>query len=421
MKFMSLKSAPIKRIALVLLVLATVALGACGDRAAHEPAAGEHAAADAFERGPHNGRLLRDGSFALEVTVYEAGVPPEFRLYGYRDGKLLPPDALQPLIEIRRLDGETTRFTFRPEGDALVADGTVIEPHSFDVKVSAVHAGKTHAWNYASYEGRVTIPAAIAVASGVKTSVAGPATIRDVLPLMGRVAIDRSRQAMVRARFPGIVRSVPVNLGDRVRRGQTLATVEGNDSMRSYTVTAPLDGVVLARNTNVGDVAGEAPLFEIADLSSVWVELHAVGRDADRLRPGQAVRVRPASGGEALATRIDALVPVTHMGTSVVARARILNPDGAWRPGMAVVGDVTVAQREVPLAVKVSGLQRFRDFTVVFARVGDTYEVRMLELGARDAGAVEVLGGLKPGTAYVSEQSFLIRADIEKSGASHDH
>jgi membrane fusion protein, heavy metal efflux system len=416
-----MKIAHLKRAALALLIVTSLALGACGDRAAPKPAEGTHAAADAFERGPHNGRLLRDGPFALEVTVYETGVPPEFRLYGYRDGKPLPPGALQPVVEVRRLDGETTRFTFRPEGDALVADGTVVEPHSFDVKVSVVNDGRTHAWTYASHEGRVTIPAATAAASGVKTSTAGPATIRDVLPLMGRVAIDRSRQAQVRARFPGIVRAVPVNLGDHVRRGQTLATVEGNDSMRRYAVTAPLDGVVLARNTNVGDVAGEAPLFEIADLSSVWIELNAVGRDADRLRPGQTVSVRPASGGEALATRIDALVPVTHAGMSVVARAQIPNRNSAWRPGMAVVGEVTVAQREVPLAVKISGLQRFRDFTVVFAKVGDTYEVRMLELGDRDDTSVEVLGGLKPGTAYVSEQSFLIRADIEKSGASHDH
>ena len=124
---------------------------------------------------------------------------------------------------------------------------------------------------------------------------------------------------------------------------------------------------------------------------------------------------------EALATRIDALVPVTNAGMSVVARAQIPNRNSAWRPGMAVVGGVTVAQRGVPLAVKVSGLQRFRGFTVVFAKVGDTYEARMLELGDRDDASVEVLGGLKPGTAYVSGQSFLIRADIEKSGASHDH
>ena len=407
--------------AAALLIFATLGLGACSQRTETAPTEGEHAATAAFERGPHNGRLLRDGPFALEVTVYETGVPPEFRLYAYRDGKPLPPSVLQPVLQVNRLDGETTRFTFRAVGDALVANGTVVEPHSFDVKVTATYEGKTHTWTYASYEGRVTIPAATAAASGVETAVAGPGTIRDVLPLMGHVAVDPGRQAQVRARFEGIVRSVSVNLGDRVRRGQTLATVEANQSMRTYTVVAPLDGVVLARNTNVGDVAGDASLFEIADLSSVWVELDAVGRDADRLRPGQALQVRPASGGDPLTTTIDALGPVTRAGLSVVARARIPNKDNAWRPGMPVVADVTVAERPVPLAVDVSGLQRFRDFTVVFAQVGDTYEVRMLELGARDAQKAEVLGGLKPGTAYVNKQSFLIRADIEKSGASHDH
>jgi cobalt-zinc-cadmium efflux system membrane fusion protein len=57
----------------------------------------------------------------------------------------------------------------------------------------------------------------------------------------------------------------------------------------------------------------------------------------------------------------------------------------------------------------------------VFAQVGDAYEVRMLTLGARDGEFAEVLSGLKPGTRYVTAQSFLIKADIEKSGASHDH
>ena len=75
----------------------------------------------------------------------------------------------------------------------------------------------------------------------------------------------------------------------------------------------------------------------------------------------------------------------------------------------------------MPLAVRTTGLQAFRDFTVVFTRVEDTYEVRMLELGRSDGEYVEVLGGLKPGAPYVAENSYLIKADIEKSGASHDH
>ena len=80
-----------------------------------------------------------------------------------------------------------------------------------------------------------------------------------------------------------------------------------------------------------------------------------------------------------------------------------------------------MGEHSVPLAVKRKGLQAFRDFTVVFAQVGEEYEVRMLELG-REAGEwVEVLGGLDAGTRYVVANSYLIKADIEKSGASHDH
>jgi cobalt-zinc-cadmium efflux system membrane fusion protein len=71
--------------------------------------------------------------------------------------------------------------------------------------------------------------------------------------------------------------------------------------------------------------------------------------------------------------------------------------------------------------VPVAALQRFREFDVVFAQFGETYEVRMLTLGRRDADSVEVLEGLTPGTSYVTENSYLIKADIEKSGASHDH
>ena len=75
----------------------------------------------------------------------------------------------------------------------------------------------------------------------------------------------------------------------------------------------------------------------------------------------------------------------------------------------------------MPLAVKRVGLQAFRDFTVVYAKVGEQYEVRMLELG-REAGEwVEVLGGIDAGTEYVTNNSYIIKADIEKSGASHDH
>lgn len=407
----------------LLSLLLALLLAACGGEAPHGdddhgramPAAGD------FERGPHNGRLLREGDFALEITIFEDGVPPQYRLYAYRSGEPLDPATVQAGIELHRLDGEVNRFAFTAAGDHLGSPDTVTEPHSFDVRVTAKHDGKDYAWTFASYEGRTTIPAATAADAGMVVEAAGPATLRDVVPLLGTVAMDADRHARVRARFPGIVRSVAVQQGQAVRAGQVLATVEGNESMRTYAVAAPFDGIVLARHTSVGDVAGDGVLFEVADLSRVWVELRAIGTDADRLAPGQAVRLRSATGGATAEAAIDALLPVATAGQGVLARVVLPNADGHWRPGMTVSAEVTVATREVPLAVKESGLQPFRDFTVVFAQVGETYEVRMLELGQRDGDYAEVLGGLKPGTPYVSGNSFLIRADIEKSGASHDH
>jgi cobalt-zinc-cadmium efflux system membrane fusion protein len=82
---------------------------------------------------------------------------------------------------------------------------------------------------------------------------------------------------------------------------------------------------------------------------------------------------------------------------------------------------VQLPPHDAALAVKNAGLQAFRDFTVVFAQVGDTYEVRMLELGRTDGTFSEVLGGLDAGERYVAANSFLIKADAMKSGASHDH
>lgn len=409
------------------LLPAMLLLAACGPSApptdahahGHEQA---HDTATAFARGPHRGRLLRDGDFALEVTIFETGVPPEYRLYAYYADQALAASEVQASIDLTRLDGESNHFEFTPQGDVLVGNAPVTEPHSFDVRVQASHAGTSYSWHFASYEGRTRIPADIAEAAGVRTEVAGPATIEERIALLGQVTLDRNRVAEVGARYEGAVREVHAAVGDSVRAGQTLAVVENRDSLRTFAVTAPIGGTVLARHTNVGDVADSTPLFEIADLSSLWVEFHVFSADVERLAAGQPVRIQTSSGALVADGRLQRLLPLASAASqTVLARVVLSNPDGRWRPGVAVRGEVTVASHAVPLAVKRSGLQRFRDFTVVFAQVGETYEVRMLALGRQDAEAVEVLDGLKPGTRYVTGQSFLIKADIEKSGASHDH
>jgi cobalt-zinc-cadmium efflux system membrane fusion protein len=168
----------------------------------------------------------------------------------------------------------------------------------------------------------------------------------------------------------------------------------------------------MARSATVGGVAAEgAPLFEIADLSSLWVDVHVFGADAQHIQPGVPIEVTRLSDGATVDATLERVLP----GTATP------NGDGLWRPGSAVKARITVARKPAALVVPLSALQRFRDWDVVFIRIGDTYEVRPVELGERDAERVEVRAGLKPGDQVVVEQSYLVKADIEKSGASHDH
>ena len=226
----------------------------------------------------------------------------------------------------------------------------------------------------------------------------------------------------VRGRFPGIVLSLRKDVGDSVQQGEELARLQSNESLQTYVVNAPRSGTVIARNATVGSTAGEAPLYVVADLSHLVAELKVFPRDLARVHIGQSVVVSSLDGNTSFAGNIDRILP-TLDASSRAATARVfigVVPVG-WRAGQFVEGIVTVGEVEVPLAVRESGLQSFRDFTVVYARVDDTYEVRMLDLGPRDGEYVEVLGGLEPGTNYVTDNSYLVKADIEKSGASHDH
>ena len=72
-----------------------------------------------FERGPHRGRMLRDGDFALEVTIFEDGVPPEFHVYPYLSGKPLPPSDVNLAIELGRLGNRTDKIAFTAQDDYL--------------------------------------------------------------------------------------------------------------------------------------------------------------------------------------------------------------------------------------------------------------------------------------------------------------
>lgn len=401
-------------------LLAVMPLAACGSGA--DQPAGEQGEASAPEKGPHNGRMLRDGDFALEMAVFEDGVPPMFRVFPTMGGEKLDPAKVDMTVTLRRLDGEVNVFKFKPNGEWLDGQGTVVEPHSFNVEVVAVVDGKRHQWKYANPEGQTKIPAETAKANGVVIETAGPAVIAETRELYGTVQLASTARSEIRDQFPGRVVSVTKALGDTVRRGELLARIESSESLQVYPVYATVGGVVAERNGNPGDVTFDRPLYVITDPAQTTVVFNVFPRDLATVRPGQQVIIETADGQPVAGSTLGDYLPEGNAaaGTALL-RANLPNRDGRYRPGMALRGRVTVNAVTVPMAVRTEALQPFRDFTVVFANFGDTYEVRMLELGRRSPEWTEVLGGLKPGTRYAAKGSFLIRADIEKSGASHDH
>ena len=410
-------------------------LGACGNQTADDhageeagehadEAGGEHAEAEEPKQGEHGGRVLEQDGYAVELAIAEDGTPPKYQAWLYQDGKPLPASSGTVEVRLQRLGNVAENHQLKPQADgSLMASSIVGEPHSFEVEVLAKVKGKSLRWEYPSYEGRTEIAAGTAERSGIKVQPVGPGVIADEHEVQGLLTPMEGRVAQVTARFPGPIRSLRANVGDRVRAGQVLATIESNLSLTNYSVSTPISGVVTARSASLGGVAGEGmALFDIADLSQLWVDLHIFGADAQHIQPGVPVEVTRMSDGVTVETTLERVLPGTATASqSTIARATINNADGLWRPGSAVKARITVAQQPAELVVPLASLQTMGGEEVVFVRVGDIYQAQQVEVGKRDAQQVEILSGLRKGDQVVVEESYVVKADIEKSGASHEH
>jgi len=261
-----------------------------------------------------------------------------------------------------------------------------------------------------------------AEAAGVKMEQVGGATIHETIQLTGRTTLNQNKTAQVKARFPGIVREVKKGVGDAVDSGDVLAMVESNESLQVYPVKSPVKGVVLSRSFNVGAVADDESAFIITDTADIWAEFHVFPRDIDRIKSGQKVKIASFEGGHTGEAPITTLLPIAESSSqTVVARVTLPNPDGVWRAGMTVRGDVVIAEHDAQVAVKTDAVQRMEGKLVVFVREDDGFEARPVRVGASDGEWTQITEGLKASETYVSEKSFQIKADIGKAGAAHEH
>lgn len=472
------------------------------EEAGHAEAGGDHKEGEGAEgeeheiaKGPHGGKLFTDGDYALEISIFEQGVEPQFRLYAYLKGKPLDPAQSKVELTLERLGQAPQVFKFAQEGDYLKGDAVVVEPHSFKVTATATHAGKNHKFGYEQIEARVTMSDAQLQQAGVEIAKAGPAKIATKLQLLGEVRYNGDRTVHIVPRTAGRVESVVVSAGEQVKKGQVLAVLSsqmladqrseqfaaqkrlalarstyarekklweekisaeqdylqaqaalqeaeiaeqsarqklvalggtpgsaGGDLTR-FEIRSPIDGIVTEKNLSVGEALKEdSAVFSVSDLSTVWVEAPVAVQHLAAIGSGQKVTVRAnafAAEAEGKIAYVSTLVG--EQTRSATARIVLANPKGLWRPGLPVTVEVVSTEAQVPVAVAAEAIQSLRDWQVVFGRYGDAFEARPLTLGRSDGRFVEVLEGLSAGEQYATKNSFLIKADIGKSGASHDH
>lgn len=280
------------------------------------------------------------------------------------------------------------------------------------------HAEEGHA----EEPGHIELSAESAQAAGIEIAAAGPATIREVLSLYGTVQPNAERVREVTPRYPGVVLGVMRKVGESVRKGDVLATVESNESLRTYQILAPLSGVVTARTANPGEYAGEAPVFTIADLSTVWVELALFPRDLVKVRVGQVVRVKSVDGGLHADGKVVFVASLGQSSTqTLTARVLLDNPRRLWAPGLYVTGDVTLSEASVPVAVKSDAIQTIDGEPTVFIVEGEGFVARPVTVGRTDSEYTEVRSGLEPEARYAATNSFVLKSELGKGEADHGH
>ncbi len=256
---------------------------------------------------------------------------------------------------------------------------------------------------------------------GIVIAEASGGAVAETVTLTGRLIIDPRRIAAVRARFPGPVVRAHKEVGDSVGRGEPLAEVESNESLTIYTVRSPLAGVVLERMTSVGDVAGTDAIYRVGDVTDLQAELKAFPSQRTALTVGARARVQ-IGDGEAMGTVV-AIAPQVEGHTQALdVRIALERPEGQTLvPGQFVTGAIERRRGDAEVAVPFDSVQRLDGRDVVFVAEAEGFRARPVEVGRRGSSILEIRNGLSPGERYVTQGAFLLKAEIGKNEAAHEH
>lgn len=298
-------------------------------------------------------------------------------------------------------------------------DGDGVPDHSSQ----DAHAGHDHG-DHA--EGGIELPEEIVKKVGLKILEAQGGTVARPSTFPAEIKLNRDTTAAVSPRYPSIVRQVFAEIGDEVKKGDILASLENRETLSVYTVSAPRDGVIISKDLAVGETAGEdAILYKVADLSSVWADISIFPKYQHTVGKNTPVTFVAHDGHTAKGT-IQYVSPiVSHETRTFTARCVLEGADEDFTPGAFVRARVVVEQVEAGVVVPREAVQHIEGESVVFTPSGHGFVATPVQTGSEDESGIQIRSGLEPGDEYVAAGAFALKAQMVTSGmdphAGHGH
>jgi Cu(I)/Ag(I) efflux system membrane fusion protein len=315
----------------------------------------------------------------------------------------------------------------------------------------------------------VSLPPASQQVIGVKLGKAEIRSLSRSTRTVGRVTVDERRLAQVRTKFDGFVEQLYVNFtGEAVRRGQPLMSVYSPDvlatenelilaarsgpqfratleeaarrrlllwdmapadidrvartgkAIRSIVLRSPANGVVLTKNVTAGTrVMPTDTLYEVGDLSRVWILADVYESDLPHIRIGQTAQVSVASlSGRSWIGRVTFISPTLDPVTRTAKmRIELDNPGGILKPDM--YADVVLQEPiGAVVAVPESAVLQTGTRSIIFVRRGTgEFEPREVVTGSKADGFYEIRSGVSQGETVAVDANFLIDSESRLKAA----
>lgn len=197
---------------------------------------------------------------------------------------------------------------------------------------------------------------------------------------------------------------------------------KNNPDLRIYEIRSPLNGTVINRHISVGEYLEEtAPIYVLADLSQVWIEIGVFPKDIEKVRVGQTAHIKiPGSSlkGEAEIIYVSPIIRDETIASHAIAL--LDNNDGRFRPGTFLTVEIDTDVVPAKIVIPKEALQEIEGHPVVFIRNPSGFELRCVQTGKNDSQNVEIVAGLFEGEEFASTNTFLLKAELGKGDVEDD-